>query len=205
MDEDQMDRRTGYNRVMAPVGAFIAKFGVSPLALDLIGLVAGLISAFWIGRGDHLAAAVALLLSGIADSLDGMVARALKEESAFGAFFDSVLDRYVDTAVLLGLAWYFMGRNLPLYLFLTFAAAIGVVMTSFSRARAQEVGLTSRFVRFKIGPERLTFLLLIGLFFPSTLLAVTWVLAILSNLIAFRRMIAYYPLTPSGPSGGTSE
>lgn len=174
----------------APLGTFLVKLGIRPTALNFVGLFTGLLSAVWIGRGEFSLAAIAFLFAGLADSLDGVVARALKVESDFGTFLDSVLDRYVDTAVLLGLAWYFMSRDMPLYVLLTFATVVGTVVTSYSRARAQSLALSSRYIGFMNRPER-TMLLIVGLFFPSTLLVISWVLAVLSNLTAIHRIIFF--------------
>ena len=183
----------------------MVKMGIRPTALNFVGLFAGLLSAMWISRGELFLAAVALFVAGLADSLDGVVARTLKAESDFGTFFDSVLDRYVDTAVLLGLAWYFMSREMPLYVFLTFSTVVGTVVTSYSRARAQSLGLSPRNVGPIIGPERMTLLLIVGLFIPSTLLAISWVLAVLSNFTAIRRIIFFGADIQRGASEIDSE
>ena len=183
----------------------MVKMGIRPTALNFVGLFSGLLSAIWISRGELFLAAFALLIAGLADSLDGVVARTLGSESDFGTFIDSVFDRYVDTAVLLGLAWYFMSRDMPVYVFLAFATVIGTVVTSYSRARAQSLGLSSRYAGPLIGPERMTLLLIVGLLIPSTLLAISWVLAVLSNFTAIRRIIFFGSYIQGGTSKIDSE
>lgn len=178
----------------------MVKMGIRPTAINFVGLFGGLLSAILISRGELFLAGFALLVAGLADSLDGVVARTLRAESDLGTFFDNVFDRYVDTAVLLGLAWYFMSRDMPLYVFLAFATVVGTVLTSYSRARAQSLGLSSSYVGPTIGPERMTLLLIVGLLIPSTLLAISWVLAVLSNFLAVRRIIFFGSNTQVGIS-----
>jgi len=174
----------------APIGVLLVKLHVRPTALNLLGVLTGIISAVLIGQGKLALSAIAFLISGLCDALDGVVARALKVESDFGTFFDAVCDRYVDTAILLGVAWYFMAKAMPLYVFLTFATLVGTVVTSYSRARAESLSLSSRYIGFLNRPERVI-LLLVSLIFPQTLLAISWLLAVLSNLTAVHRILFY--------------
>jgi len=178
------------NRVSAPLVGFLLKVGLRPTPLNLIGLFAGLVAALVVGTGNFPLAALILLFAGLADALDGAVARAIKAESDFGVFFDSVCDRYVDTAFLLGLSWYYMQQAATLYVFLIYLTVIGTVVTSYSRARAESLMLSSRYIGFMNRPERVI-LLLVGVIFPSTLPAVCWILAISTNLTAIHR-IAFY-------------
>ena len=177
-------------KISAPLVSFLIRLRVGPTLLNFVGLFAGLIAAIVVAYGDFPLAALILLFAGLADALDGAVARALKVESDFGVFFDSVIDRYVDTAFLLGLSWYFMNQQLPLYTFLMFITVIGTVVTSYSRARAESLHLSSRYIGFMNRPERII-LLLIGVIFPSTLFWVCWILAIFTNITAIHR-VAFY-------------
>lgn len=178
------------DRISAPLVSFLLAIGLRPTPINFIGLFAGLLAAFVVSWGNFSLAAIILLFSGLADMLDGAVARALKVESKFGVFFDSVCDRYVDTAFLLGLSWYFMNQSAPIYVFLTFATVVGTVVTSYSRARAESLSLSSRYIGFMNRPERII-LLLIGVVFPQTLPAVFWILAILTNITAIHRIVFY--------------
>lgn len=194
-------------KISAPLVSFLLAIGLRPTPINLIGLFAGLIAAIVVSWGDFPLAAIILLFSGLADALDGAVARALKIESKFGVFFDSVCDRYVDTAFLLGLSWYFMNQSAPLYVFLTFATVIGTVTTSYSRARAESLSLSSRYIGFMNRPERVI-LLLIGVIFPQTLLIICWILAIFTNVTAIQRILFYSAdarqrTENSQPSSGT--
>ena len=178
------------NRVARPLGRLLVGLGVGPTILNIIGLVTGILAAFLVGSGHFHMAALALLLSGLADVMDGTVARMRGVESAFGAYFDSVCDRYVDTAIFLGVAWYFMQQQAPLYVFLGFLGLVGTVVTSYARARAESLSMASRYVGFMNRPERVL-LLLVGFIMPNTLPAIVWILAVLTNLTAAHRVLFY--------------
>ncbi len=174
----------------APIGSFLVWLGVYPTHLNLLGLISGLTAGVLIGTKNLPWAAGLFLVSLLCDGLDGVVARARGLESVFGVFFDSVCDRYVDTAVLLGIAWYFMAHEQPLYVLVTFSTVIGTVATSYARARAESLSLSSRYVGFLNRPERVI-LLFIGLLIPQTLLVISWLLAVLSNVTAIHRIVFY--------------
>jgi CDP-diacylglycerol--glycerol-3-phosphate 3-phosphatidyltransferase len=177
-------------RVIEPLGAVVLKLGLRPLPLNLLGLLLGLLTAFLIGFGELYFAFFVLLIAGLCDALDGFVARMLNIVSDFGVFFDSVCDRYVDTAILLGFAWYFMNQAKSLYVLLVFFTLVGTVVTSYARARAESLSLSSRYIGFMNRPERVIFLLA-GLLFPQILFAIIWFLAITSNLTAIHRVLFY--------------
>lgn len=176
--------------IIAPIGVTLIRFGVSPTILNLVGLIIGLLSAVVIGAGYLKWGFICLLAAGVADLLDGFVARKLGISSILGVFIDSVFDRYVDTAVLLGLAWYFMKLDKPVNVLLMFVAVVGTVVTSYSRARAESLSLSSRYVGFMNRPERIV-LVLIGLLFPASLSAISWILAVMSNFTAVHRIVFY--------------
>lgn len=191
-------------RATAPIGLVLVSLGVRPTHLNLLGLAFGLLAAYAVGTAHPGVAAATLALSGFCDGLDGVVARRLRVESDFGTFFDSVLDRYVDTAVLLGMAWYFSRQAMELYVLLCFAAVVGTVVTSYARARAESLGLSSRYIGLMNRPERIV-LLVVGFAFPPALTAVVWILAILSNATAVHRIVFYSAEARLRPPGTRSE
>ena len=184
-------------RVSAPLANILIRLGVSPTHLNVVGLITGILAAFFVARGWLRAAAVFVLFSGLADAMDGVVARARGLDSPFGEFVDSVCDRYVDSSLLLGIAWYFMVTEDEMYVFLAFCSVVGVVVTSYSRARAQSLNLEPGYTGFLGRPERLT-LLLISLTYPPSLHVLMWTFAILSNITAVHRIIAYAASTRTG-------
>ncbi len=177
------------NKVVAPVARFLIKFGLSPTALNFLGLGFGVAAALIISQGYFSLALIFLILSGLADALDGSVARELGIDSKFGAFLDSVLDRYVDTCVLLGIAAYYMNVGNNILVTVTFAAVVGAVITSYTAARAAALGI-QRYIGFLGRPQRII-LLFIGVGFPEALPVIMWILAILGNITAIHRSIFY--------------
>ncbi len=101
--------RERYLKIIAPIGNLLARFGVHPHIISIIGLILSVVAAFIYSTGAFFAGALVVTLSGICDTLDGQLARGTGKGSKFGAFFDSTLDRYSDLFILIGLAWHFSG------------------------------------------------------------------------------------------------
>src|SRR5271169_366 len=159
---------------------------ISPNALTFIGLLINLIAGILFGyahaenqRRMFLAAALVIIGAGIFDMVDGRVARATNQVTRFGAFFDSVLDRYSDLALLMGLLVYYGNINRNFYVVLTAIVMTTSVMISYTRSRAENVIPLCK-VGFLERPERVV-LLIIGALFDR-IAPVLWVIAVLSNL-----------------------
>jgi CDP-diacylglycerol--glycerol-3-phosphate 3-phosphatidyltransferase len=118
--------------------------------------------------------------------VDGRVARETNRVTRFGGFFDSVLDRYSDLALLVGLLVWYGSINRPSYVVLTAIAMTGSVMVSYARARAENTIPMCK-VGFMERPERVV-LLIIGALFDK-MAPVLWVVAVLSNITVIDRMI----------------
>ena len=121
-----------------------------------------------------------------ADLVDGRVARETNRVTRFGGFFDSVLDRYSDLALFMGLLVYYATINRFFYIVLTAIVMTGSVMVSYARARA-EISIPRCKVGFLERPERVV-LIIIGALFDR-MAPVLWVIAVLSNLTVIHRMI----------------
>ena len=121
--------------------------------------------------------------------VDGRVARATNQVTRFGGFFDSVLDRYSDLALLMGLLVYYGTINRPFYVVLTAIVMTGSVMVSYTRARSENT-IPSCKVGFMERPERVV-LLIIGALFDR-MAPVLWVIAVLSNITVAHRMAFTY-------------
>jgi CDP-diacylglycerol--glycerol-3-phosphate 3-phosphatidyltransferase len=159
--------------------------GIKPNWITLFGLIGTIIGSIFISRGDLLLGGVIILAMGPIDALDGAVARVGHEATKFGAFIDSVSDRYIEIVIYGGILWYFMSEQNSLGVLLTFFASSGSVLVSYTRARAQslgmetKVGILTRFERMiVIGPS---------LIFSQPLIGVGLV-ALLANITAFQRI-----------------
>lgn len=200
--------RERYLKVIAPVTDFFARLGIHPDVLTLTGLVLSLLAGIMYGTGSFFWAAWVLVLAGVCDSLDGQIARKTNRQSAFGAFFDSTLDRYGDLFPYTGLAYHFAGGRgfdslhgretwaepSPWTVVLIILAIAGSFMVSYTRARAEGLGVECRDGLMQ-RPERMT-LLILGSFLGSipvigtVLMKCTLlVLAVSSNITAISRMI----------------
>lgn len=141
----------GIYRIIDPVVRLLIRVGLTPNAVTVIGLVLniGVAIIFISGaeitnRGDlsYVGWAGALILfAGLFDMLDGQVARIGKMSSTFGAMFDSVLDRYSEMILFLGICYYLVAHHYFLSSLFAFIALIGSMMVSYTRARAEGLGV----------------------------------------------------------------
>jgi CDP-diacylglycerol--glycerol-3-phosphate 3-phosphatidyltransferase len=178
--------KASLTRLGDPVARALLRAHVRPNHLTMVGLGVSILAAFALAHGQLRVGAVLLALAGLFDFFDGSLARLANSVSAFGAFLDSVADRYSDLVVLLGVLLYYHRVPDTVGVLLTMGALVGTIMTSYTKARAQSIG-----VRCEIGlierPERLI-LLIAGATF-NVLTPAMIALALLSNLTALQRIL----------------
>jgi CDP-diacylglycerol--glycerol-3-phosphate 3-phosphatidyltransferase len=170
----------------AIVRAFAA-MGVNPNILTFIGFGINLLAAYLFAYDYFRWAGLTIIVAGIFDMTDGRVARLEGRVTPFGGFYDSVMDRYSDLCLLIGLLIYYGRIDRFLYVSLVGVAMIGSVMVSYTRARAENV-IPSCKVGFLERPERVV-LIIIGALFDR-MAPVLWLIAVLSNVTVIHR-IAY--------------
>src|SRR6202051_148284 len=173
---------TAINRIVR----WLALSKIHPNVLTFLGLLINIWAAWLFSIGSFRWAAVVVILAGLFDMVDGRVARETNRVTRFGGFFDSVLDRYSDLALFMGLLVYYASINRFDYIVLTAIVMTGSVMVSYARARA-ECTIPKCKVGFLERPERVV-LIIIGALF-NRMAAVLWVIAVLSNLTVIHRMI----------------
>jgi CDP-diacylglycerol--glycerol-3-phosphate 3-phosphatidyltransferase len=166
------------------VGA-LALSRIHPNVLTFLGLLINTWAAFLFAAGNFRWAGVVVILAGLFDMVDGRVARETNRVTRFGGFFDSVVDRYSDLALFMGLLVYYASINRFFYIVLTAIVMTGSVMVSYTRARA-ECTIPKCKVGFLERPERVV-LIIIGALFDR-MAPVLWVIAVLSNLTVVHRM-----------------
>lgn len=164
----------------------LAATGVHPDLLTFFGLLVNIGAAVLFARGNFKWAAVVIFLAGIFDMTDGRVARKLNRVTRFGAFFDSMIDRYSDLVLYIGLVVYYARIDRFSYVVLTAIALGSSQLVSYSRARAETVIPTCK-VGFMERPERVV-LLIIGAVFDR-MEPVLWVVAVLSTWTVVHRII----------------
>jgi CDP-diacylglycerol---glycerol-3-phosphate 3-phosphatidyltransferase len=213
----------GIYKIIDPFVRFIISVGFTPNTVTITGFLLNLgVAVIFIfggeqgNRGDLSYvgwAGFLILFAGLFDMLDGQVARIGKMSSSYGALFDSVVDRYSELLMFLGICYYLIAHHYFLSSLLAFIAMIGSMMVSYTRARAEGLGVECKGGLMQ-RPERVVLIglssMLCGilatwiggdfkLFFPGTHILVfetmtvftlpLAVLAVLTNITAFNRLL----------------
>ena len=174
------------NRVIMLIVRGLALSRIHPDALTFIGLVINAIAAVLLASGRFFVAGLVIISAGLFDMVDGRVARETHKVTVFGGYFDSVVDRYSDLVLLMGLLVYYASINRFFYIVLTAVVMTGSVMVSYTRARAESIIPKCR-AGFMERPERIV-LLIIGALF-NRMAPVLWVIAVFANITVIHRMI----------------
>lgn len=189
------------NRVrshLGPVGRVVARTRISPNALTGAGLLLNVGVAAVIASGNLVLGGILVLVAGAFDALDGAVARATGQTSAFGGFLDSTVDRYSEAVVFAGLLIYLTRTDAgTIPVLLTYATIVGSLMISYTRSRAEAIG-----IRGDVGiAQRLerVVILAAALLFSQPVWGL-WLLAILTHVTAVHR-IAHVWWTTREPRG----
>ena len=127
----------GCNKIIRLIVRGLALSRIHPNVLTFLGLVINIAAAYLLAIGQQRWAGAVIIGAGLFDMVDGRVARETNRVTRFGGFFDSVLDRYSDLALLIGLLVWYGSINRPLYVVLTALVMAASVMISYTRARAE--------------------------------------------------------------------
>ena len=174
---------------MLPLRAIIAlcvALKIHPNILTFVGVLINVAAAVALGQGQFITAGFIMVVANIFDFIDGKVARELKAETKFGGFWDSVIDRFSDIALFLGLIYLYSTLGRTDYVMITAIAMMFAIMTSYTRARAESL-ITKCKVGFMERPERIV-LFMIGAF-TNRMAAVMWVIGVLSVFTVADRII----------------
>ncbi len=176
----------GSRWLLAKIVRGLAATGLHPNFLTLLGLVVTIWAAVLFAKGEFRWAAGVVFLAGFLDMADGQVARKQGRVSTFGAFFDSVVDRYSDMILYMGLLVYYAMIGRFFYVVLAAVAMAGSFMVSYARARAESL-IPACKVGFMERPERLVLLIIGGVF--NRMAPVLWLIAVLSTVTVIHRTI----------------
>ncbi len=174
------------HRFFDPVARLLLRARVRPNHLTVLGLGVSIAAAYVFSAGRLRWGAALLAVAGLFDFFDGAVARLAGSDSDYGAFLDSVVDRYSDLAVLLGILVYYERSADTPGAILTMATLAGTVMVSYTKARAQSIGVSCE-IGVMERPERLIALIAGATFHLLT--PVMALLALLTNLTAIQRIV----------------
>lgn len=164
----------------------VAPTGIPPNFITWAALCLNLWAGILFSQGRFAAGGGMMILAGLCDLLDGPVARLQNRVSVFGGFLDSILDRYADLILFLGLLVYYASVNRFIYAFLAGAAMAGAVMVSYAKARAESL-VSNEDVGFWDRPERLALMILGAL--ANRMPPVLWILAIGPNITVIHRIV----------------
>jgi len=179
----------GAGKIIRLIVRALALSRVNPNVLTFLGLVINVVAAVFLAVGRFRVAGCIIIFAGLFDMVDGRVARETNRVTRFGAFFDSVLDRYSDLALLIGLLVYYGTINRPFYVVLTAIVMMASVLISYTRTRAENIIPTCK-VGFLERPERIVLIIMGALF--DKMAPVLWVIAVLGNITVVHRMIFTY-------------
>ena len=162
---------------------------IHPNTLTFVGVLINVAAAWALGLGHFITAGVIMVVANIFDYIDGKVAVELNEVSAFGGFWDSVIDRFSDLSLFIGLIFLYSSLHNTNYVIITALAMTFSIMTSYTRARAESLIKKCK-VGFMERPERIV-LFMIGAF-TNRMAAVMWVILVLSIFTVADRIILTY-------------
>jgi CDP-diacylglycerol--glycerol-3-phosphate 3-phosphatidyltransferase len=185
--------RLRFKGVLDPIARALLGLGLMPNTITLAGLVGNAIGALFLARGNFLVGGLLVLIMGPVDALDGAMARLRREASDFGAFVDSVTDRYSELFIYGGLVVTFVVTQQTALIVLTFVAAAGSVLVSYVKARAESLdfeakgGLLTRLERYLVLAPALV---LTGFGVSQAALIGIALIAVLANVTALQRIRA---------------
>jgi CDP-diacylglycerol--glycerol-3-phosphate 3-phosphatidyltransferase len=183
--------RYWFKWVTEPVAAFLNRIGLHPNTITLTGLAGNIVGAVLLAQGNFVWGGILVLVMGPLDALDGTMARLRGEASEWGAFVDSVSDRFSELIIFGGLIYYFTTQQQELWVILAYAAAAGSVLVSYTKARADSlkydanIGVLTRMERYMILAPALVLGGLTGWPLPQIAVAIV---ALLANVTAVQRI-----------------
>jgi len=167
-----------------PLSSFAKKINVNPNLLTVTGFLVTTAAAVVLSQ-NLFAGGALVILGGAFDVLDGVVARANDRTTRFGAFLDSVLDRYSDAFLFLGLSWYFYKSDSPEGVILSLGTMVGALLISYTRARAEGLGQDCH-AGLMERPERVVFMAFGAL--TGWILPVMWIMLVLTHATVLQRV-----------------
>jgi CDP-diacylglycerol---glycerol-3-phosphate 3-phosphatidyltransferase len=183
--------RVWFRWYLTPIAKFFNRLGIRPNTVTLIGLAGTLGVAVLIAFGHMTWAGILLLIMGPVDAMDGALARMRNEVSDWGAFVDSVTDRYSELFVFLGFTVFYLLHASPTGVLLAYLAAAGSVLTSYTKARADaskldaNVGMLTRVERYIV----LIPCLVLSFLWPNLPLVALILIAVFANFTALQRIL----------------
>lgn len=181
--------RLRFGGLLDPIARRLSHLGVHPNTVTLIGFALQVAVGALFAAGHMRVGGLVLVVAAPFDALDGAVARVRGNHGPFGAFLDSTLDRLADAVLILGLTAHEMRQGATLEVWLLLIALVGAFMVSYSRARAEALGVTCK-VGVLTRLERIILIAVLSVLALTSVLA--WALAVLSVFTVLQRMLHVY-------------
>ncbi|MHB1293389.1 MAG: CDP-alcohol phosphatidyltransferase family protein [Anaerolineae bacterium] len=175
--------------LLEPIARGLGRMGISANALTIIGCLLTITVSVVIATGRFQLGGLLLIVTAGLDGVDGMVARQMGKATKFGSFLDSVLDRVSESAMLLGVAWWYMGQPGRTEEMLAYVAIVGAMLVSYTRARAEGLGISCK-VGLLTRVER-AIVLVAGLVL-NVMTPALWLLAVGTVATSIHRMVHVY-------------
>ncbi len=185
--------RKAPKQIIDPIVDVIARTGLTPNHISIIGFAGNLGAAVLAARGEFLWAGVVMLVFSAMDMLDGALARATGRATKFGAVFDATLDRMSEAALLGGLSFYFVERGQTEEAILCFAALAGSLLGSYVRAQALSQGLDMQDGLFT---RAVRVILLAVVLMIDQVRVGLWILAVLTSATVVQRIYIAWERLP---------
>jgi len=174
----------------SPLSPVVKKIQLNPDVFTVAGFVITVIAALVIPYNIKLGGLL-ILIGGLFDMFDGIAARVNNKTTKFGAFLDSVLDRYSDAFLFLSIAWYLAAKGDHTGAFLSLGTLVGAFLISYARARAEGLG-ESCHTGIMERPERI--ILLIFATLTGWVVPVLWVMFVLTHITVIQRIYHVWKL-----------
>jgi CDP-diacylglycerol--glycerol-3-phosphate 3-phosphatidyltransferase len=167
-----------------PLSSIARKLDINPNFITISGFFITTAAAVTIPYNLKLGG-ILTFFGGLFDMFDGIVARVNEKATDFGAFLDSVLDRYSDSFLLLGFWWYFFKNDSTVGMFLTIGTLIGTLIISYTKARAEGLGRDCH-TGLMERPERIILMIFGAL--SGWVLPIMWIMCTLTHITAIQRI-----------------
>lgn len=174
-----------FDAILSRIARTLFGRNIHPHSLTLMGLAVNVGAGVCLGTGHWRSAGVLIIVAGLFDLMDGAVARTSNKATKFGGFLDSVIDRYSDILLLMGIIWHYAVRNEPGYTLLACIVLMGCILIPYSRAKA-EAFLTHCNIGLMERAERTIFLAVGSL--CNVMEPMLWCLAVLTHITVFQRI-----------------
>jgi phosphatidylglycerophosphate synthase len=168
-----------------PLGPLVRGIEINPNVLTVTGFVITTIAALVIQRNLWLGG-ILIAFGGLFDIFDGVFARVNGRATSYGAFLDSLLDRYSDSFIFLSIAWHLAGRGDHTGAFLSIGTMVGALLVSYARARGEALGIDTHEGLME-RPERIILVIFAAL--TGWLVPVLWVLFLLTHATVIQRAL----------------